>query len=198
MAAQTHERIAREALRLFARQGYAGTSVAQIEQASGLKAGAGGLYSHFGSKREVLDAAVSSSVAIADSAYEVHRALPLGDLRAELTLLARGSLLLFDATGDWIRLRAREEEHFPELFAGEADLSSRAHRYLADWLRTRTADGTFDDHDSDATAEILLGAISNHWLREQQQRRVLPIDRERFISAWVHLAAQLTTAKHEP
>jgi AcrR family transcriptional regulator len=192
MAGQTRERIAREALRLFARQGYAGTSIAQIEEASGLKPGAGGLYSHFSSKREVLEAAVATSLATAESAYAMHRALPLGDLRSELTVLARGSLALFDATGDWVRLRAREADNFPKLFAGNADLASRAYTYLADWLRSRVADGVLADHDCDATADILFGAISNYWLREQQQKRRPRIDRERFVSAWVQLAARLT------
>jgi hypothetical protein len=109
--------------------------------------------------------------------------------------LARGSLLLFDATGDWIRLRAREAERFPELFTGTADLSARAYRYLADWLRSKIADGTLADHDTDATADVLFGAISNYWQREQQRKRRRPVDRERFVAAWVDLASRLATVK---
>src|SRR5438874_3318256 len=124
MPAQTRQRIAAEALKLFAANGYAATSVADIERAAGLKPGAGGLYSHFKSKRDVLAAAVASVVAVADSAYAAHAALPLTDVRSELTVIARGSLLLFDATGDWVRLRVKEGDNFPELFHGEADLSA--------------------------------------------------------------------------
>ena len=181
-------------MRLFAAKGYAGTSIADIEAAAGLKPGAGGLYSHFASKRDVLEAAVASSVAAADAAYTVHAALPLGDLRAELTVLARGSLLLFDATGDWIRLRAREGDHYPELFGGKADLSARAYRYLAEWLRAKTADRTLAEHDHDAMADILFGAISSYWQRETQQRsRRKQIDRDRFVAAWVELAGRLAS-----
>lgn len=192
MAGQTRDRIAREALRLFARQGYAGTSIAQIEEASGLKPGAGGLYSHFKSKREVLETAVAISVATADSAYAMHGALPLADLGSELTVLARGSLALFDTISDWVRLRAREADNFPKLFAGNADLASRAYAYLSDWLRSRVADGVLADHDCDATADVLFGAISSYWLREQEQKRRPRVSRERFVTAWVQLATRLT------
>ena len=40
---------------LFGRQGYHATTVAQIEAAAGLSAGAGGLYRHFPSKRALLE-----------------------------------------------------------------------------------------------------------------------------------------------
>jgi len=43
------------AMDLFGRQGYHATTIAQIEAAAGLSAGAGGLYRHFKSKRAVLE-----------------------------------------------------------------------------------------------------------------------------------------------
>src|SRR4029077_14961380 len=82
VARQTRQRIAEESLKLFAVKGYAGTSVADIEEPAGLKPGAGGLYAHFDSKRDVLAAAVESAVAVADSAYALHATLPLADLRS--------------------------------------------------------------------------------------------------------------------
>src|SRR6201991_4999674 len=59
MPRSTRERIIDEALRLFAERGYSATSVAEIEAASGLSPGAGGLYRHFKSKYEVLAAAIN-------------------------------------------------------------------------------------------------------------------------------------------
>jgi AcrR family transcriptional regulator len=192
MARATRQRIAEEALRLFAEKGYAGTSVADIERAAGLKPGAGGLYAHFDSKRDVLAAAVESAVAVADGAYALHGALPLDDLRSELTVIVRGSLQLFEATGDWIRVRLREAQRFPELFAGNADLSARAYRYLSGWLRAKAADGVLVDHDCDATAQVLFGAISSYWQRESLHGRQRGgVSRERFIAAWVDLAERL-------
>jgi AcrR family transcriptional regulator len=169
----------------------AGTSVAEIERASGLKPGAGGFYAHFRSKREVLAAAVASAVAIADGAYALHAALPLEDLRSELFVIARGSLRLFDATADWIRVRLRESEQFPDLFAGDADLSARAYRYLASWLASKVKEGVFADLDCEATADVLFGAISSYWQRSRLRRRGNDVDQERFIVAWVDLASRL-------
>jgi AcrR family transcriptional regulator len=53
----TRERLQDAAIRLFARQGYAETSIADIQRDCGLSAGSGALYKHFSSKRELLEAA---------------------------------------------------------------------------------------------------------------------------------------------
>ncbi|HEY3008994.1 MAG TPA: helix-turn-helix domain-containing protein, partial [Micromonosporaceae bacterium] len=50
-ALSTKDTIVAAAMELFGRQGYHATTVAQIEAAAGLSAGAGGLYRHFPSKR---------------------------------------------------------------------------------------------------------------------------------------------------
>jgi len=54
----TRQRLVQAAMRLFAARGYAGTSVAEIEGAVGLRPGSGGLYRHFPSKEALLLAAV--------------------------------------------------------------------------------------------------------------------------------------------
>jgi len=51
------------AMDLFGRQGYHATTIAQIEAAAGLSAGAGGLYRHFKSKRAVLEEGLNRQVA---------------------------------------------------------------------------------------------------------------------------------------
>jgi len=192
MASDTRRRIVDEARRLFARQGYAGTSVAEIERAAGLKPGGGGLYAHFESKEELLAAAIEQSVALADAAYAMHAALPLDDLRSELTVIARGSFALFDATQDWIRIRLKDGDQFPQLFAGDRDLGARAYRYLADWLTAKVAAGALAHHDCEAVADVLFGAISNYWqktrLGDQQPNDV---EQERFVAAWVDLPLRL-------
>ena len=84
MTRSTRERIIDEALRLFAERGYSATSVAEIEAASGLSPGAGGLYRHFKSKYEVLAAAINEHATrtrtqVAESLAE------LGDMGARPT-----------------------------------------------------------------------------------------------------------------
>src|SRR5437588_620889 len=66
MPSDTRSRVMDEAVRLFARKGFADTSVAEIERAAGLKPGAGGLYAHFDSKAELLKAAIERAAAITD------------------------------------------------------------------------------------------------------------------------------------
>ena len=58
----TRERIVSEATRLFAVNGFSGTTVGYIEAAAGLAPRAGGFYKHFRSKEEVLSAAIDRHV----------------------------------------------------------------------------------------------------------------------------------------
>ena len=68
-AAETRERLLRAAADVFARQGYDGTRVADIAATAGVSNGA--LYAHFGSKAELLVAALHT-----------HGRRPLADLLA--------------------------------------------------------------------------------------------------------------------
>ena len=68
------DRLLATALKLFSAKGYAATSVAHIQQAAGLAPGSGALYKHFGSKRELLEAAVSHRIDAIVSAREQYDA----------------------------------------------------------------------------------------------------------------------------
>jgi AcrR family transcriptional regulator len=54
----TRDRLLEAALGIFAKQGYAGTTVSELERAVGLTPGSGALYRHFDSKEALLLAAV--------------------------------------------------------------------------------------------------------------------------------------------
>ena len=58
----TRDRLLDAAIALFARQGYASTSVADIQQACGLSPGSGALYKHFPSKKALLQEATRRHV----------------------------------------------------------------------------------------------------------------------------------------
>lgn len=58
----TRDRLLDAAIELFARQGYAATSVAEIQQASGLSPGSGALYKHLPFKRALLREATQRQV----------------------------------------------------------------------------------------------------------------------------------------
>src|SRR4051812_7623156 len=101
----TRERIVDEAMRLFSKHGYASTSIATIEAASGLTPGAGGLYHHFESKEAVLFAGIERQLERLGALREIRKVLgPLGDARAELTLTARYVLAELDNESELLRI----------------------------------------------------------------------------------------------
>src|SRR5215207_11446739 len=111
----TAERIVDEGLRLFAENGFHGTTVGEIERRAGLTPRAGALYKHFPSKEAVLEAAFERHVAELEPLRSAIAMMPLGDLRAELTLLIRWCLKILASERDLRRIVISEGERFPRL-----------------------------------------------------------------------------------
>src|ERR1700761_2624707 len=84
--ATTRERLLDAAMDLFARRGYAATSIADIQQACGLSPGSGALYKHFPSKKALLQEAtrrqVEQMAAMRDDFYRTRPTDTKGALRA--------------------------------------------------------------------------------------------------------------------
>lgn len=81
----TRDRLVEAALGIFAKQGYTGTTVSQLEQAVGLTPGSGALYRHFDSKEALLLTAVRTYRDRMRELCDRARALePAPDARAEL------------------------------------------------------------------------------------------------------------------
>jgi AcrR family transcriptional regulator len=111
----TRERILAAALELFADRGYLGTSIGDIEAAAGLSPRSGALYKHFASKDELFEAALSERIEAIDS-FDARLALgPLGDLRAELTLIARWGLAELARERALVQVVMRDGGRAPEL-----------------------------------------------------------------------------------
>ncbi len=194
----TRERILREALRLFVDQGYRATSVAQIAEASGLSPGAGGLYRHFARKEDVLAAVLEQEIAGLDELGSVERLLPLGDLRAEITLLARWALDEIGRKTNLIRVIQRNGGEVPSLVGLARER----------WIRRSYDDATrvIDDifrradsvpHDSQALAAVILGAIANYRFEAAVfGEPPRDVSEDRFVGAIVDLvAASVTTSQ---
>lgn len=94
------------ALRLFAEQGYARTTVAQVEAAIGLSPGAGGLFRHVRSKQELLEGAVERAMTRRFSP-------PAGPYRSVGEALAQSVLALVDADPALWQLLIREGRALP-------------------------------------------------------------------------------------
>lgn len=187
MADSTRERIVTEALRLFAERGYAGTSVAAIEGAAGLSPHSGSLYTHFASKEDVLTAAIDRAVGLAEAGFALASMLPLGDLRSEMTLIARGSLMLMGTWRDLIRVMLKESDQFPAQVAdARARLFDTSYRFLADWLGAKAKTGELPDRDFEAITSIWLGSVEHYWVMSNVYAGPpLGLDDERFIAQWV-------------
>jgi AcrR family transcriptional regulator len=192
-AGDTRQRIIDEALRLFARQGYRGTTIAQIERAAGLSPGSSALYKHFKSKEELLAAGVERHVSKIEEVHGLSGMLDLGDLRAELTLIARWVMFQLDEQRDLIRILQKEGDSFPELLGDvRTRLVERAYSETVAWLQAKQEQGQVGPGDVEAIAVVALGSLINFRVHEiAYGSPPLGLEEERFVRNWVDSAAAL-------
>lgn len=191
----TSDRLVEAGVRLFAEQGFKGTTVGQIEEAAGLIPRRGALYRHFPSKRALLEAAVERHTHELNSLSHVVDHFPLGDLRAELTLLIRWLLAELDRERDVIRILEKEGESVPELrdrfYAAVAD---SGYRLGVEFARRALKDvPSLSDIDVDALVAVVVGAVVN--FRRTQwtfARSPLDLDEERFAAGAVDVLMHLS------
>jgi AcrR family transcriptional regulator len=188
MSSTTRERIIDEAMHLFSQHGYAGTSVAKIEAAAGLTPGAGGLYHHFGSKEAVLAAGIERQLSRLDALREIRRVLtPLGDRRAELTLIARYILAELDSEADLLRILATEARNRPELLRTAVDqLVNKTFAGFATWIGER-AEGSIEGEEATAIAALGLGSLLSSRLLRDVLGIPSQVDDEMLVDTWVRL-----------
>lgn len=203
MQRSTRERIVAEALRLFAERGYAATSVAEIEAASGLSPGAGGLYRHFRSKEEVLAAAVREHIARTgqqiSSTFQQSAAVRGEPLSDRLRLAATVGLAKMREEADLIRVLFRDLDKFPNLVAEMREgIVTPLYAVIAKWLAGQPEMAGIDE-DWDAVALALGGAIVNYWLAcDALYEAPSGVDEKRFIEGWARLAMGLACTTAEP
>jgi AcrR family transcriptional regulator len=186
----TRERLVSAAVRLFGEHGYAGTTVGQIESEAGLAPRSGALYQYFkGGKRELLDAAVERHEADIGEMQSAVDMLPLGDLRAELTLIARWNLQDLLRRRDLYRFLRKDGHRFPELLTRiEEGYGERPLRRAADYLRERFRSAGVEDVDAEAFVVVMVQTMSSYRSYEDiYGRPPLDVDEERFVTTWVDL-----------
>jgi AcrR family transcriptional regulator len=189
----TRERILQVARRLFAERGYRGTSVGDIEAAAGLAPRAGGLYKHFESKEALLRAVMAQHADAVDEFDARLLTLDLGDLHAEVTLVARWGLAELRQEHELTRIVMKEGERFPELRTAFRDLIvGRGHRLGRAWIEARAERFGVRVEDPQALATVLVDALVGYTLEEVL---VGPspagVDDERFLAAWIDAATTL-------
>ena len=175
-------------MRLFAERGYRGTSVGEIERAAGLAPRSGALYQHFTSKEDVLEKAIERHLEAIDDLGSALELLPLGDLRAELTLLARWNLASLDRRAPLTSFVYREGDQLPAKLREKLydRLVERPYSQIVSWLRGRVNDADANEPDLHALALIMVEPMSSYRSLQQLFGRVPGgLDDERFIEAWV-------------
>ncbi len=201
MTSSTRERIIDEALRLFAEKGYAATAVAEIEAASGLSPGAGGLYRHFRSKEEVMAAAIRAHAARTKEQIEVTMRAATsaepGPLPDRLRYLCKLGLAKMTEEANLIRVVFRDLDQFPHLVDEfREDLLQPLYEVITKW-GGQQPDFADADIDWPAVAAVLGGAVVSYWLTTAQLGAPPgPVTEPRFIAAWARLALGLLPAHH--
>lgn len=194
----TRQRIIDEAMRRFGEQGYAATTVAEIEAAVGLSPGSGSLYRHFPSKEALLAEGVRQQIAageellsfIADPA-----SFATLSLRERLVVIARAGLRRLDQERDLTRLVVRDLARFPDLLAemGREEIQP-VYQVVAAWLAEQAGPGS-PQRDWLALAAVAVNATTHYWLLSDIfGQDPTGIDEDRYVAALAALAAALLQA----
>jgi AcrR family transcriptional regulator len=188
MSNTTRERIIDQAMSLFSQHGYTATSIAKIEAAAGLTPGAGGLYHHFDSKESVLAAGIERQLARLDALREIRRVLtPLGDLKSELTLIARYILTELDSESELLRILASEARNRPQLLTAAVEkLVSSTFEGFATWIGER-AEPPISSAEAAAIASVGLGSLLCTRLLRDVLGVPAQVDDETLLDTWVGL-----------
>jgi AcrR family transcriptional regulator len=186
----TRERLLNAALELFAERGFTETTVGDIEEAAGLVPRSGALYKHFASKEALLHAAlerfIANTVVVGSRIFEF---APLGDMRAEATLLARTTMAHFNGQKDFMRIVFQERARIPEVVAEmHREAVAPAYAIATQWVQRQVDAGRIAPCDTEAIAMLLVVPFVGYRL-EINLFGVPPgdVSEERFVDAWVDL-----------
>lgn len=199
MAGATRGRILIEATRLFAAHGIKATTVAQIEEAVGLRKGSGGVHRYFATKddlvRGVLDAQLARGSEVSAEAGTLPRPTP-EQVPAFLEQLGRFMLTHADENRDVALIMLREAHNLPPgvLEEHQAKNLELAYETAATAIRASQRAAGVDDLDADALAFLVVAPLIYHRLIEWASgRKVLGLDDDRLIASWVDVFSPIFT-----
>jgi AcrR family transcriptional regulator len=199
MAGATRDRILTEATHLFAAQGIKATTVAQIEEAVGLRRGSGGVHRYFASKddlvRGVLEAQLARSSQASTEPAGWERPAP-DDVPAFLDQLGRFMLAQADENRDVALIMLREAHNLPPGVLEEHEVKNLelAYTTAAQAIRASQDATGIADLDADAVAFLVVAPLVYYRLIEWAiGRKILDLDDDRVIAAWVDTFAPVFT-----
>ena len=196
MTEATRDRLITAAMSLFAERGARGTTIGDIEEDAGLTRRGGAFYKHFHSKEEILEAGIEREIREAEAVRGVVELLPLGELRAELTLICRLLLAQLTRQRDLTRVFEKEGEKIAELRDRMLKRVIQVdYRQAAQVAQGWVKEYGIEDVDVEAVVTMMLGAIVNYRRTEWTFGGApLDVDENRFVEAWVDGCARLLEA----
>jgi AcrR family transcriptional regulator len=191
----SRDRLLDVALELFASRGYAATSTAEIQKASGMSPGSGALYRHFRSKNDVLRAALRRGLDRMRTSPAWRQATTPTDRLEALTHVAEAAQQTIAENSDLVRLMLHEPDAAPDL-VDELWVRNLAFACttMGHALRSAADETGSDIEDPEAIAAVLLAALS--YLPVMQVllgRAPGDMDPRRFRDAWLRLSGAVFT-----
>jgi AcrR family transcriptional regulator len=175
-----------EAMRLFAERGYRGTTVGDIEEAAGLAPRAGGLYNHFRSKQEVLEAGIERHVSGIQLLEPALAQLPISDPRAELRLIGRWTLEELGNEMPLMKVVQKDGDRFPELVAMVRErIIERGHRQGVAFVGRLFGD-VLEERQITALASVALGSLVGYRI-EETMFGPRPVSEEDYVEIWAEM-----------
>lgn len=191
----SRERLLDVALELFASRGYAATSTAEIQKASGMSPGSGALYRHFRSKNEVLRAALRRGLDRMRDSRAWRQVTTPADRLDALTRVAHAAHQTITENADLIRLMLHEPDAARDL-VDELWMRNLALAYttMGHTLRVTASETGSEIEDPEAISAVLLAALS--YMPVMQVLLGRPpgdMDPDRFRDAWLRLSRAVFT-----
>lgn len=191
----SRDRLLDVALELFASRGYAATSTAEIQKASGMSPGSGALYRHFRSKNEVLRAALRRGLDRMRDSPAWRQATTPADRLDALTRVAEAAHQTVTENADLVRLMLHEPDAARDL-VDELWMRNLAFAYttMGHALRVTANETGSEIEDPEAISAVLLAALSYMPVMQVLLGRAPgDMDPERFRDAWLRLSRAVFT-----
>jgi AcrR family transcriptional regulator len=191
----SRDRLLDVALALFASRGYAGTSTAEIQKASGMSPGSGALYRHFRTKNDVLRSVLRRGLDRMRTSPAWQRATTPPERLDALTNVATATEQTISENADLVRLMLHEPDAASDLVD---ELWVRnlkdAHAVMGQALRVTSEEAGTEIEDPEAIAAVLLASLSYMpIMRALLGRNPGDMDSDRFREAWLRLSRAVFT-----
>jgi AcrR family transcriptional regulator len=194
------DRLLAAALKLFAAKGYAATSVADIQRESGLAPGSGALYKHFGSKRELLEAAVEHRIESIVTAREQYDAGEPASVDQAVRTAGRLIWNNLKESEDLLKVTLREPDELGDLDEKTWQvITDNAYQRFAGELAASNRSGRTSIPDPEAAAAVAIASLSYAATLQALTGR-LPgnIDEHRYMEAWVNQTLSVLALYRSP